>query len=210
MFSVRGPAGLAHDERAQPTVLRAPVNSTLSRVEIETAIRGLPPAGWVRLRKIAGIYSRTHRLDGEDLLQEAFARALEGSRKCPVNVDIVKFLAEVIRSLASDSAKALMRHPVLRALPLADETGLVFDPPDCRLNDEQELQDRQETDRIKAAVLELFADDLVAQTVAEGMMEGMEGEELRATTDLSTTGFASTRRLIRRRIDTAYPDGWPS
>lgn len=186
------------------------MNSTLSREEIEKAIRGLQPAGWVRLRKIAVIYGRSRRLDDQDLLQEAFARALDGSRKCPVNVDIVKFLAEVMRSLASDSAKARDRHPELRALPLAGEAGLLFDPPDCRPNAEEELKERQEIDRIKAAVLELFADDLVAQTMAEGMMEGMDGEELRATTDLSTTGFASTRRLIRRRIDTAYPDGWPS
>lgn len=201
---------MAHGGGAKPTALRTPVNSTLSREEIEKAIRGLPPAGWVRLRKTAAIYGRTCRLDDEDLLQEAFARALDGSRKCPVNVDIVKFLAEVMRSLASDGAKARARHPELRAVPLADETGLRFDPPDCRPDAEQELEGRQETNRIKAAVLELFADDLVAQTMAEGMMEGMEGEELRATTDLSTTGFASTRRLIRRRIDTAYPDGWPS
>lgn len=201
---------LAHDQEAQPAALRTPVNSTLSREEIEKAIRGLPPAGWVRLRKIAGVYSRNRRPDDEDLLQEAFARALDGSRKCPVHVDIVKFLAEAMRSIASDSAKARSRHPELRALPLAGEDGLLFDPPDSRPNAAEELEDRQEIHRIKAAVLELFADDLVAQTMAEGMMEGMEGEELRATTDLSTTGFASTRRLIRRRIDTAYPDGWPS
>jgi len=201
---------MAHGRGAKPTALRTPVNSTLSREEIEKAIRGLQPAGWVRLRKIAVIYSRSRRPDDEDLLQEAFARALNGSRKCPVHVDIVKFLAEVMRSLASDSAKARDRHPELRALPLAGEIGLLFDPPDCRLNAEQDREGIQEIERIKAAVLGLFDDDLVAQTMAEGMMEGMEGDELRATTDLSTTGFASKRRLIRRRIDTAYPNGWPS
>jgi hypothetical protein len=114
-----------------------------------------------------------------------------------------------MRSLATDSAKIRSRHPELRALPLADETGLAFDPPDCRLNAEQEREASQEIDRIKTAVLQLFDDDIVAQTLAEGMMEGMEGEELRATTDLSTSGFASKRRLVRRRIDTAFPDGWP-
>jgi DNA-directed RNA polymerase specialized sigma24 family protein len=186
------------------------VNSTLSREEIEKAIRALPPAGWVRLRKIARVYCRNSALDDEDLLQEAFARALDGSRKCPVHVGVVKFLTEVMRSLASDSAKTHSRHPQLRALPLSDETGLVFDPPDRQLNAEQEHEAVQEIDRIKAAVLKLFDDDLVAQTLAEGMMEGMEGEELRATTDLSRIGFASKRRLIRRRIDTAYPDEWPS
>jgi DNA-directed RNA polymerase specialized sigma24 family protein len=201
---------MAHGRRARPTARRAPVSSTLSREEIEDAIRSLPAAGWVRLRKIAVVYSRGGRLDDEDLLQEAFARAIDGSRNCPVHVDIVKFLAGAMQSIASDSAKARGRRPELQALPLAGETGLLFDPPDCRLNAEQEREAAQETERIKAAMLQLFADDLVAQTVAEGMMEGMEGDELRATTDLSTTGFASKRRFIRRRIDNAYPDGWPS
>lgn len=201
---------MAHGKRARPTVRRAFVSSTLSREEIEEAIRSLPPAGWLRLRKIAVVYSRGGRLDDEDLLQEAFARALDGSRNCPVQVDIVKFLAEVMHSIASDSAKTRVRRPELQALPLADETGLLFDPPDCRLNVEQASEAAQETEWIKTAILELFADDLVAQTMAEGFMEGMEGDELRATTDLSTTAFASKRRLIRRRIDNAYPDGWPS
>jgi DNA-directed RNA polymerase specialized sigma24 family protein len=124
------------------------VNSTLSREEIETAIRDLPPAGWMRLRKIARFYSRSSPLDDEELLQEAFARALDGSRKCPVNVDIVKFLAEAMRSLASDSVKTRSRHPESWALPLSDETGLVFEPPDCRLNAEQERESVQEIDRI--------------------------------------------------------------
>jgi hypothetical protein len=39
-------------------------------------------------------------------------------------------------------------------------------------------------------------------------MEGMDGEDLRQVTDLSKTGFASKRRLIRRRIEKAFPDGW--
>jgi DNA-directed RNA polymerase specialized sigma24 family protein len=186
------------------------VDPSLSREEIEKAIRGLRPPGWLRLRKIARIYSRSSPLNDEELLQESFARALDGSRKCPVHVDILKFLAELMRSLASDGAKTYSRHPEWRTLPISDESGLVFDPPDCRLNAEQEREAVQEIDRIKAAVLKLFDDDLVAQTLAEGMMEGMEGEELRATTDLSRTGFASKRRLVRRRIDTAYPHGWPS
>jgi RNA polymerase sigma-70 factor (ECF subfamily) len=39
-------------------------------------------------------------------------------------------------------------------------------------------------------------------------MEGTDGEELRALTDLTKIAFASKRRLIRRRIDKAFPDGW--
>jgi hypothetical protein len=39
-------------------------------------------------------------------------------------------------------------------------------------------------------------------------MEGYEGEELRALTDLDEISFASKRKLIRRRIDKHYPKGW--
>ena len=39
-------------------------------------------------------------------------------------------------------------------------------------------------------------------------MEGMEGEELREVTGLTKIAFASKRRLIRRRVEKAFPDGW--
>jgi len=184
------------------------VQSTLSREQIEEAIAGLSTASWVRLRKIAAAYGRTCPLGGDDLLQEAFARALDGSRNCPVDVDVVRFLAETMRSIAFDSVKALSRHPELQAVSLIGDDGLSHDPADEAADAEHILASEQEVARIKGAILSLFDDDVVAQIVVEGMMEGMEGEELRATTELSTTGFASKRRLIRRRIDDAYPDGW--
>jgi RNA polymerase sigma-70 factor (ECF subfamily) len=40
------------------------------------------------------------------------------------------------------------------------------------------------------------------------MREGIEGEELRELTELDMTGYATKRRLIRRRIDKAFPQGW--
>ena len=33
-------------------------------------------------------------------------------------------------------------------------------------------------------------------------------KELRALTELDTRAFATKRRLVRRRIDKAYPSGW--
>ncbi len=38
-------------------------------------------------------------------------------------------------------------------------------------------------------------------------MEGMEGEELRATTDLRKIGFASKRRLVRAASIPPIPTG---
>jgi hypothetical protein len=68
-----------------------PVCSTLSRDEIEEAIRSLPDADWIRLHKAARFYGQRRRhLHPDDLLQEAFARAIDGSRNCPRNVDATR------------------------------------------------------------------------------------------------------------------------
>lgn len=67
------------------------------------------------------------------------------------------------------------------------------------------LASTQEAICLREAILELFADDGVAQRMLEGIMDGIAGEELRSLTQLSQTQFESKRRLIRRRIDKAFP-----
>jgi hypothetical protein len=55
------------------------------------------------LGKVAARYA--YALTAEDLLQEAFRRALEeNGRNCPGHVDVVRFLAEVMRSIADGLA----------------------------------------------------------------------------------------------------------
>ena len=184
------------------------VRSTLSRDEIEQAIRSLATAGWIRLRKVANAYCRGRALDPEELLQEAITRALDGSRTCPAGVDVVRFLAEAMRSIASDTMEALQRQPEFLAEPLIDERGNPLDIPDPLPTTESRLVDLREAKRIATAVLALFEDDETAAILVMGMMDDMDGEELRELTGLNKTAFASKRRLVRRRIDQAFPRGW--
>lgn len=188
----------------------SPQGTTLSRVEIEEAINALSTAGWVRLRKVAERYSYRQSLSAEDLLQEAFTRAIDGSRNCPRNVDVVRFLAETMRSVASDALKALSRQPELHSMSSVSEDEPEFDAPDESLNAEQVMIDDQEASRIREGILSLFEDDAVAQVIIEGDMEGMKGEEIRELAELNLTAFASKRRYIRRVIEKAYPNGWQS
>jgi RNA polymerase sigma-70 factor (ECF subfamily) len=189
-------------------VMSEPACSVLSRDEIVTAIRALSTGSWNRLRRLAAMFCRGRPIEPEDLLQETFARAIEGSRSWPRNVDIVWFLAQAMRSIASSSMKVLSRQPEFQATPLIDDDGLVLDPPDCGPTAEQHAISNEETAQIKREILDLFSDDVTARIMVEGIMEGMDGEDLRQVTDLSKTGFASKRRLIRRRIEKAFPDGW--
>ena len=63
---------------------------------------------------------------------------------------------------------------------------------------------------MRLCLLSLFEDDEIAQVILEGMMEGIDGEELWKLTDLDMTAYQSKRRLIRRRIDKRFPRGWTS
>ena len=184
-----------------------PAAAYLSTADIEAALLVLPEVGWIRLRKIAGALARTYPVEAEDLLHEACCRALDGRRHCPSNVDFFRFLSEAMKSIASDTLKAMKRHPELHLVSGADGEENTYDPPDEQPNAEETLVRAQEASRIKQAILNLFEDDPVAQIMVEGIMEDMDGEELRALTELDKTAFASKRRLIKRRIEKAFPEG---
>lgn len=188
-----------------------PVLAHFTTAEIDAAIQALPELGKTRLRKIAQTLAGIYPMEAEDLLHEAYCRALDGRRRCPCNVNLIKFLAEAMQSIASDSLKAAKRRPPELRLVTdsGDEDGEeALDPPDDRPSIEDQLVFEQETSRIKSAILGLFKDDPIAEIIVEGDMEEMDGEELRLLTELDKTAFASKRRLIRRRIAKAFPKGW--
>lgn len=179
--------------------------SLLEKTEIKTAIENLPRVSWLRLHQIARALCRHIGSEPDDLLQEAFQRALNGRRRCPRDVDIVRFLAGVMRSIASDWSKARKRRP---EVSLIAPTGMIQEVAmqlrDPQPNPHDSLAGEQEATRMKEMILDLFADDLVAQNMLSAIFDGAEGENLRSLTDLNETEFASKRRLIRRRIDKAF------
>jgi len=175
-----------------------------SRGEIADAIRSLTPAQCLRLKKVANVYSYFGRLmEADELLQEAFRRALDGARNCPVDVDIVRFLVKVMQSIANSEYKGAKRRP--RSVPLlapGEPDTREVDPEDPTPNAEERLAaDGDSNDDRKEKIIDLFADDTEAQVIVEGMMEGVRGEDLRALTDLDPMAYQSKRRLIRRRIE---------
>jgi hypothetical protein len=191
-----------------------PTGPVRARAEIAAAIRALAPAQWARLRMVAAHYSIGCPMEAEELLQEAFRRALDGERKCPVAIDVVRFLAEAVRSIANGELKKAMRGLVLvpRPPPGQPETP-VPEPKDPAPNAERQrevAEEEAEADarrqRQRQQIIGLFADDPVAQVIVEGLMEGVRGEDLRALTDLDQTAYQSKRRLIRRRIERFLKD----
>lgn len=117
--------------------------------------RGLPPeVGWA------------------DLLQEAFARVLDGSRKCPAGLPRVVFMAGVIRSIRTEhcrrARRAAARLPrIFAELDLCGPENEARDPtPDPE--PERSLMAMQQL----AEIDRLFADDSRALQIIEGLFEG--------------------------------------
>ena len=122
-----------------------PAEPVRARAEIASAIRAFTPAQWARLRRVAAHYSIGDLMEAEDLLQEAFRRALDGERKCPVSVDVVRFLAEAMRSVADGELKRTKRRPALVPLPApGDPAAPVPEPMDPAPNAEEQLADDED------------------------------------------------------------------
>ena len=186
------------------------VAATRTRDEIAAAIRSLSAVDLARLKMVARKYAFSRPIEPDDLLQEAYARALD-SRACPSHVDVVKFLAEAMRSIAHGEAEKVEHKVTL--VPIAS-TGGPYDADSIK-DEADDAETRmiaaQRAERCiatHAAVIALFDDDPTAQLVLEGMMEEMTTEEMRELTGLDKTGYDSKRKLIRRRIDKQYPEGW--
>ena len=182
--------------------------AVLNRDDLVDAIRALTAADWIRLNRAAAYYSAGRPIAPKDLLQEAFARALDG-RQCPTDVTVVKFLAEAMRSIAHGEVEKVEHRLVLVSTNASDEIAQeAFAFQDQSPNAEQSMISDETVAEIRSAILTLFADDQHAQIIAEGLMEDIDGEDLRALCGLEVTAYNSKRRLVRRRIEKAYPEGW--
>lgn len=178
--------------QAPQAVLKTPAAQALE-------LKLVTPMDLLRLKAVARLYA--HGLPPEvgwtDLLQEAFMRVLDGSRKCPQGVPAAVFFAGVMRSIRTQHCRrarvAAARSPYLLADfdPPGDTTGEAGDP---RPDPERSLLAMQQL----AGIYRLFADDVRAQQIMEGLFEGWTPEEIRARYDMSKTDYDSTRRRMRR------------
>jgi len=124
-----------------------------------------------------------------DLLQEAFARVLNGSRHCPPGVPVDVFMTGVMRSIRAEywRRKGLLES----SLALRHLEGLEMAPdPERLVLAQQELE----------AIGELFADDPVATQIIRGLGDGLSAEEIRTKYGLSSTEYDSARKRMRRAL----------
>lgn len=159
-----------------------PRAARLSRSEVVEALRALTGAEKITLMKIAKIYARTTSFGHEDLFQEAVCRLIAGGRTLPRGAPVLSVLVGVMRSIAWQWRS--------EAHEAADEL------PDPRCGETTAIASID-----AAKIVELFADDPIAQKIVIAMMDGARGEELQVLSGLGKVEYESKRRKIRRRFE---------
>jgi hypothetical protein len=206
---------MASDEEPQPD----PGEPVASPDEVSAALRDLSDPDHRRLAKAARLFMRFHpALAGEyeagDLLQMAVLAALQGTRKWPKNrVDFVKFLAETMRSIASNESRKLREGMQTHTVPKAEGRsadvdvrevdaleGAVSTTPDP---EQALLQKEDEAERLtKIALLRAqLADDQEIAWIFELQLEGLSKREIRERLGMDSTRFWTADRRLTRRIE---------
>jgi DNA-directed RNA polymerase specialized sigma24 family protein len=124
-----------------------------------------------------------------DLLQEAVARVLNGSRRCPADVPVDIFMIGVMRSIRAEHWR---RRSILNVSTRFREAEMLDPAPDPErvLLAEQELK----------AIGALFADDAVVTNIIAGLADGRTAEEIRTKYGISNTEYDSARKRMRRAL----------
>ena len=163
------------------------------------ALKLVTEADLLRLKVMARLHARglPAHVDWGDLLQEAFARMLDGSRRRPDDVPLGAFLAGVMRSLKAEHWRRAHREAaqlpkLLAQLESTDSQG--EEACDASPGPERRLIATQEL----ALIDQLFADDARALQVILGLAEGRSPQEICASFGMSKTDYDSTRKRIRR------------
>jgi DNA-directed RNA polymerase specialized sigma24 family protein len=166
-------------------------------VDIARAIHSLSNADLVRLKALAQLWARglPGGVGWADVLHEAIARALDGSRKWPPDVPILAFLSGIMRSICDDhwrrarrELQVVVRYEDLADLGAGDE--MKSPGPERVVAAAQSL----------AAIDLLFASDPLALKIIAGLAEGLTPPEICKRYGMSERQYDTTRKRMRRAL----------
>jgi RNA polymerase sigma-70 factor (ECF subfamily) len=172
------------------------VDSTTA--DVGRAIHALSDADLVRLKALARLWTRglPDSIGWADVLHEAIARALDGSRKWPPDVPILAFLSGIMRSICDDQWRRARRDAeiLVRDEDLADL---------CAPGDEVKSPGPERivaAAQSLAAVDQLFAGDALALKIIAGLAEGLTPPEICKRYGMSERQYDTTRKRMRRAL----------
>lgn len=181
----------------------------LSPEEIGKAVEALtqPEKGY--LMKRAKIHALGTDIDPKDLISEAILRTIDGRRKCPDDVRIVTFLANVIKSIASHrrhELEALAKdglgvvHPVATGEDEGGERDPIANAPGNEPAPDASLQ----FDELRELIETRFANDQQVQDVLSARLQGFTKEEACELFDMAPNDYDAAVKRLRRTVEKEY------
>jgi DNA-directed RNA polymerase specialized sigma24 family protein len=168
-------------------------------IDIADAIRRLSDGDMVRLGALARLWSRG--LPGgfgwTDVLNEAIARVLDGSRPWPPGVPLLAFLSGVMRSICDDHWRRVRREQAF----LVSRDALPDRGESC--DEAEQLPDPERTvaaAQALAGIYQLFARDSAALKIIAGLADGLSASEICGLNDMSERDYDTTRKRMRRTL----------
>ena len=198
-----------------------PGEAVASPDEVRDAVRDLSEPAHRRLAKAAHAFLRLYpdlarQVEPQELVDMAVEAALRPKgRKWPKHrVDIVKFLAEAMRSIAFDEARKLKSGTQPRLIPETDlqapgsdqTVGSVLESlaeptpgaEELRLELEKEAKAQARLALVRA---QLAAEDKQISQILERRLQGFSKAEIRRQLGMSDTAFWTADRRLTRRIE---------
>ncbi len=174
---------------------------TVGNTTVDTmcAIRALSDVDLLRLKAIARVWARglPGGVGWTDVLNEAIARVLDGSRRWPPGVPLLAFLSGVMRSICDDHWRRARRD--LELLVQWDDFVDLSAP-------DEEAQSAPDPERVLAAgqalaaIDRLFAGDAPVLKIIAGLADGLTAKEICRAYGMSECEYDTTRKRMRRAI----------
>jgi DNA-directed RNA polymerase specialized sigma24 family protein len=173
--------------------------------EMHNSIEALSDPDVAKLVAASRAFCRLCGIPPDDLLQEAYTRALEGRRTCHRGTGIVEFLCGVMKSLASQENEA--RKEGLRpVVVMRNGEPVLPDVAADMVSPEQAAASAIDDRGALAAIEGLVANDEPLQLLIEGIDDDMRGAELQDLLGTDEKGLAALRKKFRRLLQGAFPD----
>jgi len=173
------------------------IRDDLSVDEFKENLNSLTEAKWIKLGKSAEYLCMGLAIEGQDILNLAFCKALEGKRKCPRGLPVEIFIYGAMESLVYAYLKKRKRDPLHLTVKMSEEDDSLD------INDLQPTIDTPEEILIAKQTLEeidrIIKDDEAMVIMAQ--LDGYSPQQIQETVGLTPTRYASTLKAIRRKLD---------
>lgn len=178
----------------------APQQSQIATPEqVVRAFAALSLSEQQRLRQIARLRALgIPAMTWEDLLHEALVRTLAGKRQWPLEVNLVAFLAQTMRSIANEERERTAAEPIDYAPGpgIDDEHSGHADSMIEVRTPESELMARSTLQKIE----HIFATDAEAIHILHGLAEGLTPAETQMRSGMTRIQYASAQKRIQRAL----------